>query len=346
LKIRGWAADNGGCRYYRLTVPLAELARRGHDTAAGIRYERGWDDADVVVGARTCNPGPSTLWRRWAAEGRRLVLDIDDDYFSVDPASPAWGFFGRGDVQERLRENAALAAAVTVCTPRLREVMLPYNPNTLLVPNGLPTRLLGWQVPRRDEVVTLGWAGTATTLPDLAVVAGKLRRFLERHPNCELHTIGIPAAEIAATGLRHERVQVTPWVDGTEDYLRAVDFDIWVAPYRPIAFNAAKAPTKALEASFLGIPIVASDVGQYRTHVRPDVTGLLVSRDHEWDLALHELVADPDLRDRMSVAARTQAADHTIEAIAPRWEFALGADPGAEPRHTAGAAPAESRSRP
>lgn len=324
MKAFGWAADSGGCRWYRLEVPFAELDRRGYVTGHEITYTADWDDADVIVAQRVANPGPSALWQQWAEQGRRLVYDADDDYFHVDASSrDAFAFFGRGDVQRRICANVEMASAVTVCSERLAEVMRPYNPHVHVVPNGLPAEVLTWEVPRREGLVTLGWAGTSATLPDLAPVAGRLRRFLDRHPGVELHTIGLPPADIAAVGLRHERVRVTPHVQGTWAYLRAVDFDVWVAPYRSTQFNRAKAPTKALEAGALGIPIVASDMGSYRRHVRPGETGRLISRDHEWDQALHELVTDPDVRARMGAAAREQASAHTIEQIAPLWERAL-----------------------
>lgn len=328
MKVFGWAADEvSGCRWYRLQVPLAELASRGHVTGQDMRYTAEWDDADVVIGARTCNRGPSKNWQRWAEAGRRLVLDVDDDYFRVDRTSrEAWEFWSRGDVQRQLAANAEMASAVTVCSERLAEVMRPYNQNTVYVPNGLPAEMLTW--PRREpagDQVTIGWAGTGGTIHDLAPVTGRLRRFLDRHPNVVLQTFGVPAEAVAAAGLRHERVRVRGWVPRTEAYLWevAAAVDVWCAPYRSTAFNRAKAPTKALEAGALGIPLVASDIPPYRAHMRHGETGYLISRDHEWDAALHELVTDADLRARMGAAARVQAKEHTIETIAPLWERAL-----------------------
>lgn len=328
MRIWGWAADDGGCRWYRLRVPFAELARRGHDVGHGIAYLPEWDDADAVIGMRVANVGPSTLWRTWTEQGRRLVYDVDDDYFSVDPSNQAaWEFFSRPAVQRRIAANVEMASVVTCATERLAEVMRPYNPCTVVVPNALPAEVLGWPVPHIDNgLITLGWAGTPSTLPDLAPLAGKLRRFLDRHPRVELHTIGLPAHHIAGVGLRHERVRVTPHIQGTEQYLRAVDFDVWVAPYRPIAFNRAKVPTKALEAGALGVPIVASDIRPYRRHIRHGETGLLVGQDHDWDTALHYLAGDEEARARMGAAARAQAADHTIEKVAPLWERALSGE--------------------
>lgn len=328
MKVFGWAADEGGCAYYRLQAPFRALAERGHTTGHAIQYTPDWDDADVIVGARVCNPGASQRWQQWADQGRRLIYDVDDDYFHVDRTSPAWAAYASQDVQRRIVQNAAAADVVTVCSPRLLEIMRAYNPRTVLLPNGLPAELLSWERPDTGAPLVLGWAGTPATAADLGSIAGRLVRFLDRHPDVVLHTVGLSEAEVSATGVRHERVRVTPWVAGTEEYLRTIadSFDVWVAPYRSTLFNRAKAATKAIEAAFLGIPIVASEIEPYRRFVRPRETGLLVRQDHEWDHALHALVTDSRARVRFGAAAKELAAEHTVEKIAPQWERVLRGD--------------------
>src|SRR5262249_10142016 len=138
-----------------------------------------------------------------------------------------------------------------------------------------------------------------------------------------LHTIGIDPRTVGQLGLGHVLTRATPWVPHSMDYLRRVDFDIWVAPYRPTRFNEAKGPTKGLEAAFLGIPIVASDTEPYRNFVRHGETGLLVRRPGDWATHIRRLLVDPDLRRRMGKTARAQAADHTIDRTALLWEQAL-----------------------
>lgn len=325
MKVFGWGADEGGCRWYRLTTPFEALAARGHTVRHAITYDKAFDDADVVVGQRVAMPGSSTQWSLWAAAGRRLVYDIDDDYLHLDASNPGFDFYSKADVQARIIANVRTADTVTVATPRLAEVYRPFNDEVRVVPNGIPERVLSWERPqRRHSGVTVGWAGTPSTLPDLAPIVGMLRRFLDRNPEVELHTVGISEGALRKVGLRHDRLRVTPSVAGTENYLRRIDFDIWVAPYRHTRFNGAKVPTKALEAAALGIPIVASGTEPYRRHVADGRTGVVIHRDHEWDRALRDLVHSPETRAAMGAAARQQARDHTIERIAPLWENALG----------------------
>jgi glycosyltransferase involved in cell wall biosynthesis len=336
VRVFFWAADGGGCAWYRMHCPAAALAMLGYATHASQTLDSRWVDADVVVGQRICNPaaeGANRRWRQLAADGRRLVWDADDDYLSTDPDSPDPGqrFFARPEVRRLLLETMALASTVTVATPALAEVYGQHHGDVRVVPNALPGYLLDRQPPATPGKLVVGWAGSLATAAELPLVARHLNDLLDRcsdpyyQPAVELHLLGVDRRHLADLKLPHAspRMRVTPWVAGTPAYLDAVDFDIWVAPYRDTPFNRAKVPTKALEAAALGVPIVASAMGAYRTHVRHGQTGFLVRRDHEWAQYLWRLVTDPQLRARMSTAARIQAAEHTLTATGPLWARAV-----------------------
>jgi glycosyltransferase involved in cell wall biosynthesis len=250
------------------------------------------------------------------------VYDLDDDLFSVELAAPNGRFFNQPEVQRRIHDNIAAACRVTVCSERLAEVLAPLHDDVRVVPNGVPAHLLDRPMPVRSGRLVVGWAGTPSTLAELSLAVRPLRRLLDRRADVEVHTLGLPAEAIREARLQHSRVRSTPPIPDPDAYLAAVDFDVWVAPYRSTAFNRAKAPTKALEAAALGIPIIASDIEPYRRFVRHGETGFLVRQDHEWDAYLREL-CDDDLRQRMGKAARELAREHTTEAIAPLWEEAL-----------------------
>jgi glycosyltransferase involved in cell wall biosynthesis len=322
VKAFGWRADNAGCGWWRIGVPFAELESRGHTVGHSTTYGPEWDDADVIVGQRVCQPGPSARWQEWAKAGRRLVYDVDDDYWNVEITAPNGLFFGQRDVRNRIAFNAAAAARVTTCSAPLAELMSRWNADVQMVPNAVPAEVHAWPRPPRRERVTIGWAGTPSTISELPLAVRPLRRILERHPNVYVHTIGLPAKQIAAAGLRHERVSHAGPVADPMEYLRlASSFDIWVAPYRSTPFTRAKAATKAIEAAALGIPLIASSMGAYRQAVAHEETGLLVTADHEWETYLRLLIEDADLREQMGAEARARSV--TAAAIAAQWEDAL-----------------------
>ncbi|MEU7240342.1 glycosyltransferase family 4 protein [Streptomyces sparsogenes] len=325
LDVFGWAADETGCGYYRIALPMQGLTGLGHRVAHSMKMpsEARDNPATVIVGQRVCKPEPSKLWQLLAKQGRRLVYEIDDDLWNIDASSPvAHEYFARPEIRANLQRNIEAATAVTVTTEPLAERVAPWNPNVHIVPNAIPDWLLDHQPQQRgDGVLTIGWGGSATHQMDFDQAADQLRRFLARNPGTEMHCIG----NDYATWMRipQDRARFTPWVRNVEDFLRAIDYHVGIAPLRPHLFNQAKSALKALEAGALGIPIVASAVRPYEDYVQHGVTGFLVRRDHEWAQHLRALVNDSDLREAMGQAAREQARQHTITQTAPLWEKAI-----------------------
>ena len=80
----------------------------------------------------------------------------------------------------------------------------------------------------------------------------------------------------------------------------------------------------ALEAAAVGKPVVASNIGGLRDIVVDGETGFLVPPDDRDGLAaaMHRLIDDAGLRERLGAAARERAATFSPEAIVPRFEQA------------------------
>lgn len=295
----------------------------------GMRLPPKWADSPVVFGQRVCNPDPTTRWLAWIADGRHAVFDLDDDLFMVDPTAPSARFFNQPHVRHALLNNLACASRVTVATRRIAERIRGYHTDIRVVPNGLPADVLSWRSPldrpRRNGRITVGWAGTPHTFRDLLLLAVDIRKLLEGPlvGQVEVHLLGVDESWVRQAGLMLPGVRVSKPVQPGYRYLKAIDFDIWLAPYRDIPFNQAKVPTKALEAAFLGVPVVASAIEPYRNLVHHDRTGLLVDTPRGWLPAVEALVRDEDQRRRLGAAARVEIAGHTVETIAPLWEQAL-----------------------
>lgn len=318
LDVFGLQADQTGCGTIRIQLPLEALRAHGYATAWSQRmHDR--ITTRTVIGQRVCIPGMTEAWQRIArTPGRpRLVLELDDDLWRVDPSSPvAHAFFNRPGVLANLEANLRVADAVTVTTEALADVVRPHNANVHVIPNYLPAWLLEHERPRRDGVVTIGWGGSTTHLMDVQELGGQLRQVMARNPGTELHLMGSNyAREMGA----RERTRVSAWTDSVPEYWRAIDYDIMLAPLKSSLFNRAKSPLRPLEAAMLGIPVIASDFGPYAEFVQRGVTGFLVKRDHEWSKYLGQLVNDSAMRDEMGAAGRRQAASWTVEGNTEAW---------------------------
>ncbi|KND38491.1 glycosyltransferase family 4 protein [Streptomyces acidiscabies] len=325
-RIFGWGADEGGCRYYRIALPLNTLKANGYDTHHHTVKPTAHNTWNVIIGQRVANPGPSITWQSLASYGHlKTVYEMDDDLFNVDASSTqAFQFFSQPAVQDRMRQNIAAAHCVTVSTEPLAERIRALNPNVHVCPNYIPAWLLDHTPPQRqDGIITIGWGGSSTHNMDFAEAGTQLRRFLERNPQVEFHAMGTDYTSWMR--LPRDRCRFTPWLPDVETFFRAIDFHIAIAPLRPHVFNQSKSDVKVKEAAALGIPIVASDVGPYRSAVQHGVTGFLVRRDHEWAKYLRMLVEDEVMRKEMGQAAREWARTQTIEGNISVWEKVLTA---------------------
>lgn len=308
-----------GCGTYRIRLVLDELAKRGHDASYGGRLpaDLQWSGVlDVLIGQRVCLDGPTEIWQSLARHDSTLmVYEIDDDLLDIDPSNLTAYRFYDARKRQNIIDNMTVADLVTVSTPYLGEIAARYNRNVVVLPNCVPRWLTEYEMDR-SSTVTIGWGGGASHELDWAECSHELKRFVARN-DVELHTIGVDYA----AGWRNARH--TGWIGAVEDYLKAFDYHIGLAPLRPSVFNRSKSALKALEYAALGIPCVASDFGPYPAFVRDGETGLLVKRPHEWATALRTLVNDSAAREEMGANARGMVRELcTVEANAWRWESA------------------------
>lgn len=334
MKVFGWSADNSGCGWYRMRMPLDELARRGHDTLVAEDMPREWlDTCDVIIGQRICKPGPTRTWQRIAQHPKRplMVFEVDDDLWQVPPSSvKSYRWFSLPEVKDALRANIRVADLVTVSTEPLADIVRELNPNVVVIPNFVPAAMLDLARGDREVTgVTVGWAGSETHVMDFEQIGPQLVRYFDRNPGVRWHTIAGPEHAVlqAFSWMRRfprEQWQATEWFDDIWDYYRALgQFDIATAPLLEHQFNRSKSWIKALEAAARGLPMIASAVGPYPHFVQHGNTGLLLKHEHEWPRALRDLVLDTAMREEMGAAARHLATRNTIEGNGHLWEDAL-----------------------
>jgi glycosyltransferase involved in cell wall biosynthesis len=310
-----------GPGYYRMSLPMRELAAHGHDvtlTQAATHHRAG--GADIVIGqmvGHDNNPEQVNAWWKSLGEGAKLVYEMDDDVFEVDPKSPAYGAYGYA--QDSLRYCLQAADMVTTSTvPLAEKVRTLFDGPIEVLPNFVDTAMLELEKPKHDKLV-IGWAGSLTHRTDVQECAYGLRKTLERNPQVECHFIGADYRKLI--GARRP-IRYTMWREKTVDFYPLLDFDIGLAPVAPTVFNRSKSYVKILEYNVRGIPAVASAFLPYEEFVIDGVTGFLVKRPEQWAHRLRDLVNDEQMRIEMGVKAKQAAANYTIQEHWPRWEAA------------------------
>jgi glycosyltransferase involved in cell wall biosynthesis len=309
--------------YYRMELPAAALAERGHEvTVSSTMADVDRDEADVIVGQRVCLPAATVRWQNLAKQGRaKLVYEIDDDLFQVHPSSKvAAPFFNHPEIQANLRANLQVADVVTVTTDHLAEQLAPYNDNIVVLPNCVPAALCDTQPARREGVLTVGWGGSATHAIDWRGPDEHIARVIRRRADTELHVLGW-RPDILWRLVPEGRRRFTDWLHRVPDLHATLDYHVGVIPLRDIPFNRSKSDIKLLELAALGIPAICSNAGPYASS--GTIAGsLMVNRPMSWERHLVELLDDEALRARVGKAANSWARGRTMEGNAHRWEEA------------------------
>ncbi|MGW0582621.1 LAGLIDADG family homing endonuclease [Streptomyces sp. NPDC002920] len=208
-----------------------------------MRLPHDWRDLDALVGCRVAKPEPSKMWQYFKHEtNTRLVLDLDDDYFHIDPSNEHAAATWDRVMLRRLADNMALADLVTCCSEPLAAVLRDYAENVVVIPNGLPAQLLG--KPRdyaaEGRPLSVGWAGTSSTVAELPEAVRALNRIstYPRPGGVQVRIVGISAEHAMDLGLKGRGIGALGWVPNVDQYLQACsEWDVWCAPYRDTAFN-------------------------------------------------------------------------------------------------------------
>jgi glycosyltransferase involved in cell wall biosynthesis len=250
---------------------------------------------------------------------RPWVLDVDDwegpgGWVDVNPYSPAQKL--AITVMETMlpRMTGAVTAASRTLEARLWSFGLPRR-KVLYMPNGVwAAKYASWAdatplLPAPDGPVVLLYTRFAE-FPyrwPLDVLQG----VLACHPSARLLVVGggffgeeaLLQADAARMGLQ-EQVRVVGRVPETDLPRYLASGDVCIYPMTDNLINRAKSPMKLLEPMLMGLPVVASKVGEVSEFVGD--AGVLVPPDDLQAMAeaVSDLLANPQKRKALGQRAR------------------------------------------
>lgn len=313
LHVLYYAADLGGCGYYRAFTPAEVLRDSSRVAAYATPILTGelahW--AHIIVFQRTAGEGSIK-----AAEELRghatFVFDLDDDLFSIPYWNPAAAGMKTSAYQARLLAILRMSSHITTTNDALGRKLASKHPVPYTV---IPNCVIASRfTPRANTTKTLriGWAGSSTHYRDLAHALPAIARLQrERDLTFDDRVVFVVMGwkgDTDAGNIFDQAgvcVEYHPFVQPHKypDALAALRLDIALAPLEPCTFNESKSPIKWEEYSALGVPTVASPVGPYRAIIHGE-TGLLAAHAQDYYRKLLRLADDSVLRRTIGAQAR------------------------------------------
>ena len=318
---------------------MAHLRIIGPFRQAGINIINGWEkgkpqslrvsDGDIVFIQREF-PAWFGDYQKIVEDarlmGKPIVFDLDDLLFFLPESHPdrKSQYFVPSllPMYEALKE----ADLVTVSTPKLKEVLSRYNQNVVVLPNYFDETL--WQLrppvlKPRGEILTIGFMGGNSHIPDIEYVLPVLQDLIKRyHGQIRLSFWGLqpPAALLSLP-----QVVWTPHYSDVykefSTFFQTQSADIFIAPLVDNLFNRSKSPLKFFEYTALGTACVLSRLETYTDVVTHGYNGLLASSLDEWTDCLIQLIENGELRLRLAYNAQSLIRkDWLLSQNAFRWQ--------------------------
>lgn len=326
----GWLADESGCGYYRVYLPLQSLARE-----YGVQVEVGETNSlpfTVLVAQRTHTEEALRDLRAIVASKKqfnnvhlpKIVYELDDDLWSIDKTNPAYDYYSRYEVQRGMQEALTYSDAVTVSTEPLAEIVREIHPNVYVTPNSVPDRLLNetafpYRTGDRGKPYVMAWAGSNTHLDDFKQCVQGVNTILKLIPNSRMVFFGTSYSHLLDPAVRGQ-VRIAPWTSSVPQFHKLMNdaqLDVVLAPLAPTTFNKSKSNLRIIEASAMGIPVIATDFGPYKSASTNGGT-FLVEPGKSWTTALNEL-SNPLKRLEMSRRGREWAGEYAISKNSHKW---------------------------
>lgn len=232
--------------------------------------------------------------------GTKFVIDFDDDVFSVAGDNPIWRTVARQRIRE-LQIIAQDAPHIIASTSRLahslRNARLERPMGSVeVIPNFISDDYRPrMKAPDPDRIV-IGYFGGTSHWADIhhTGLRKALAKIVKNYPQVYVRSAGMPI-DIPIAEKRISFMDSVGGLDWPAAASADLDMDLVVAPLLATHFNDGKSNIKWQEATRIGIPMIASNVGPYAD--LPDDVAFKVALDtrSSWYNAIERML-DPELR--------------------------------------------------
>lgn len=270
--------------------------------------------ADVIFIHREATPiGPPILEFIIGRVFRKPIIYDFDDAIWLPNTSEENQFVASLKWHSKVKSICRWSYKVSAGNAYLAEFARAHNSNVFINPTTVDSSKIhtpSTASKKENQMVTLGWTGTHSTLRYLdffqPVWSDLVLRFGDQ--------IRLVVIADRQPSYAWPQLQFIPWSKETEiDDLRQID--IGLMPLTDDPWTAGKCGLKVLQYMALAIPAVTSPVGVNTSIVSDGHTGVLCDSEEQWRNSLIKLIEDPAWRKTLGNAGREWVAgNYSVES--------------------------------
>jgi hypothetical protein len=270
---------------------------------------------DIVFSSYIGDVTPFLLMQTVAKRyGTKLVLDFDDDVFSINPDNPFWNKMT--DENAYFMQNMAkltdnICVTTKVLADKFNDRREQPRESITVIPNMISDDYRGREFDNGDKIV-VGYFGGSTHYRDLhesgAIQA--VEKIMHKHKNVHFKLVNLPTAHYTPRGRTHyvDGIGGSGWVDKLHPTL---DIDISLIPVIDNQFNAGKSNIKWQESTRGNMATICSNLEPYLS--LPNTATVHVDNTQEsWFEAIEHLL-DEHKRTKMLNCAQKHLSTYRLE---------------------------------
>ena len=344
-----------GIWFHRTHLPTMGLQKRGHDVQAvalgGQLDEKLINWPDTVIFGRTYHPNldPLSKMQMFKNAGARVLYDIDDDLWAVNPENPS--VLVSNAFKDQYESLIKECDAVITPSPQLKKKIQKFvkNKPVHICPNSVHKQYYQDRA-GNDGVLNIGYAGAASHWRDLDLIVEPILDLAKKY-DFTFTLMGIVGGPISSEMYAYQRILASGLQPEKKAYmesafnwykkmatlgnrfvhipfhmpeqypwaLRASNIDIGLAPLVDNEFNSGKSNIKYYEYAGVGTVTLASKVAPYNE----EVNYLSKNTYKDWYKKLEKLIVDEQFRkDLLKKQQDWVWGTHDVSITALDWEKA------------------------
>lgn len=341
-----------GIWFHRINTPAEALSKRGHGTkqiAMGSEFpEQYMEWPDTVIFGRTyaAHYDPIKIMREYKRRGKRVLYDMDDDFWQVAKDNPSANVSNalKDQYEGMIREADAVITPSSVLAKKFKK---HFKKEIFLCPNGVDP-MVYQQRPGDKPDLVIGYMGAASHWKDLGVIGEVVNKLSQKY-DFVFTVYGLTAEPMEAAMYAYQRILRDNRQPERNNYFRSAldfyaqlksmrlwhipfmppelhpsvlgrsDFDIGLAPLEETEFNKGKSCIKFYEYASVNTVTLASDVEPYKSEVNYRAKNTF----KDWYNKLEKLIVDKEFRLKTLEKQREYVMkNRSIDAIGLPWELA------------------------